>query len=158
MTWRTLARWGVRHRAVVSGCALDVQGKPIPDGVNLCLRPVPVETEQGTSKRKDKRRIVKPELNAQTRRPQRYASRVRPDGMFFFLDVTAGRYVLNRVDIDGTETPFACIIVPPFDREAKLPVVNIDFEIAERISKTTSSSGRPAVRLGFHEQPQLKGN
>lgn len=157
MTWQAFAQWEVRRRAVVGGRAFDEAGKPFTDAASLSLCRVLDETAPAVSKRKGKN--AQPVSDTQARQPRRHACHMRRDGTFFFLDVPAGRYVLNRVDAAGAvDTPFVCISLPLYGPRAKMPIVSIEFEIVKRTSETDSSSGRQMVGPGLRDQPQLKGN
>ena len=148
MRWKTFARWELRRRAVVCGRAFDKTGNPFTDAANLWLCRVPDETAPVASKRRRKTEQAASDLpDPHASRVRRHACHMRRDGSFFFLDVEPGRYVLNRFDEAGAIVQTKAILLPPFDRQAKVPIVSIEFEIVERTSETDSSSGPASTEI-----------
>lgn len=129
--WRSVASWERRHRVIVAGRAFCDDGEPFIDAGSMWLVRTSDASAPAVSKRKDKRAgtvaVVASDGEAAGRR---YACRIRADGRFFFLDVPAGRYVLQRAARDAAGAHSQDVTVPAFDEKTKLPVVNLEFEIA----------------------------
>jgi hypothetical protein len=75
----------------------------------------------------------------------RYDSHPRPDGVFFFLDVPAGRYVLNCIDADGVTLEMQKVVVPATDPDARLPRLQLVVPIAPPTSPGRRQSRSRAV-------------
>lgn len=107
----------VHRRAVVAGRAFDAQGRLFLDGASLSLA------------------AVDPALPGASPAPwaRRFDCHMRADGSFFFLDVPAGRYRLDRRDAGGEVVQSGDVTVPPVDPSEKVPVARIEFEIVGHV-------------------------
>lgn len=76
---------------------------------------------------------------------RRYDSHARPGGVFFFLDVPAGRYILNRIDADGVTVEAQKVVVPAAEPDARLPRLHLVVPIAPPTSPGRRQSRSRAV-------------
>ena len=107
MNASSVARIEVRHRAVLAGRCLDSDGKPPAKPPRLVLDTMPAFGKRRTA-------------------------RLRTGGeVFFFLDVPAGRYALERLDADGAVVQSQAVEVPADDSRAKPPFVTVDFALSD---------------------------
>lgn len=131
MRWRTHARWEVRRRAVVGGRALDAEGRPLADASSLKLCRVADDAAPAAApKRKGK--SAKPAPDVQAAPVRCYPAHLKRDGSFFFLDVPSGRYVLRQIDAAGAVVKTQDVVLAPFDLQAALPIVGVEFEVVTR--------------------------
>lgn len=82
----------------------------------------------------------------------RYYAQVRSDGLYFFLDLPAGNYVLSGKDECGRPIETKPVSIPPVSGPGMLPVLGVDLiaqanqgQIAER-SMVTGQRSAPARR------------
>lgn len=106
MTSRLIQLLQVRRRAVLAGRCVDADGRPVERGICLSLALVP---DDG----------------------RRRSATMRPGGVFFFLDVPAGRHELIRSDAGGAVAQTMTVDIPPCDPPAKLPAVTVDFAVVD---------------------------
>lgn len=104
MTRARLEPCTIRRRAVVAG-RLPLAAMPSFDARQLALNSVGGERQ--------------------------FPCRLRPDGRFFFLDVPAGRYTLDRADSAGNVVAKTELAVAPVAADARMPMVQIDLEAAD---------------------------
>jgi hypothetical protein len=109
MSWRTLVSWQLRRRAVVGGRMVDAAGERVAG----CARVV---------------------LNPKTQRAP-IECHARRDGSFFFLDVPSGKYSLEGFDDSGKAIRQRDIVVKPYETDTRMPVVQVDLEVAARQAK-----------------------
>jgi hypothetical protein len=57
---------------------------------------------------------------------RRYDTRILPDGLYFFLDLPAGKYVLKGQDERGNEIEARQVSIPPADGTGPLHVVKVN--------------------------------
>ena len=122
MRSRAPARVEVRHRAVVCGRAFDAEGRPFVDAASLSLCAVDEAAASASGTKRMAGKMTAPWT-------RRFACHIRPDGSFYFLDVPAGHYMLNRFDNAGAVVQSRDVLLPLVDPSEKVPVARVEFEI-----------------------------
>jgi hypothetical protein len=72
----------------------------------------------------------------------------RPGGLFFFLDLAPGNYVLICTDRGGAVLQTKAVTIPASKPEAKLPNVSVDFRIGSS-PRASASGSAPETRGRF---------
>ena len=116
----------LRRRAVLAGRAFDAQGRPFVDGERLSL----CAADEGAAARSTAKRASTAKPHAAPAPWKRhFRCHMRRDGCFFFLDVPAGRYVLQQVDPSGAVVQSREVSIPKADPSERVPVARVEFEI-----------------------------
>ena len=120
----------LRRRAVLAGRAFDAQGRPFVDGERLSLCAADeVAPARSPAKRAASGSGTPKPHGAPASWKRHFRCHMRRDGCFFFLDVPAGRYVLQQVDPSGAIVQSREVSIPKADPSERVPVARVEFEI-----------------------------
>ena len=71
---------------------------------------------------------------------RRYCAHVRSDGLYFFLDLPAGNYVLSGKDERGRPIENKPVSIPPASGPGMLPVLGVDLIAQANLGQIAESS------------------
>ncbi|MDM0047907.1 hypothetical protein [Variovorax sp. J22R115] len=132
----------VRRRVSVAGRVARRDGSPVSSGVVQLRHEASVQAQTGVPERAGSRGSARADAAATattTAQASAFETQIRRDGLYFYLDVPAGRYVLGGHDQGGGLIESRAITVPVADRARMPPLLDVDLVVED-------AEGPPAGR------------
>jgi hypothetical protein len=132
----------VRRRVSLAGHVARRDGSPVTRGVVQLRHEAAVQPHAGGPQRVGSRGNGRADAAATATTPAQasaFEAQIRRDGLYFYLDVPAGRYVLAGHDQRGGRIESRAITVPVPDRTRMPPLLDVDLVVED-------AEGPPAGR------------
>ena len=127
--------WTVlRRRVSLAGRVARGDGSPVSGGVVQLRQEAGVQPQAGGAKRTGPRSSTSADAlapAAMTVAPVAIETPIRRDGSYFFLDLSAGRYVTGGHDQRGRSIEAKAIDVPAADRARLPPLLAVDLMLED---------------------------